>query len=182
MTDTAEPQVIYPPERSPKVPCCECGGTGQRPKPPPGQRWAMPECLRCHGAGELDRKHYAYCKRRECVGCLPTVAEIDQWPNLLAVFAEMLARCIPQSPERKTHEGAVAAIRENAAEYELVAHFARKATFAEQDCERLQALVNEHHNVRHWLDGNEPQRKVGLVLWGTPCAVCTSAGVGGVEP
>lgn len=125
MTDTGETKV-YPPERSPKVTCPGCDGTGERPQPPAGQRWAMPECRRCQGAGQLDRPHYAYCKRAACVGCLPTVAEIDRWPKLLDVFAEMLARGIPQSRATKTHEGAVAAIRENAAEYHAVAFFARR--------------------------------------------------------
>lgn len=140
-SDTAE--IIYPPELSAKVPCWRCGGSGQRPdKPSRGTRWAMPECSSCGGSGEVDRKHYAYCKRRECIGCLPTIDEIEAMPTI-AVWGEMLTRCIEQSPATKTHEGAVAAVRECDGWYHSTAYFARLHTFAEQDAERLRDALRE---------------------------------------
>lgn len=112
----------------------------------------MPECSSCHGSGENDRKHYAYCKRRECIGCLPTIDEIEQMP-ILPVWAEMLARCIPQSPDTKTHKGAVAVIRQFDGWYHSTAHFARLHTFAEQDVARLRSLIEKHgrhHYACRW--------------------------------
>lgn len=138
--------IVYPPERSATVECHRCGGKGARSAiaghcfdidgglwHEPGQCKApechggrcCPKCSTCDGTGRLTRKHYAYCKRRECVGCLPTIAELERMP-LLDVFAEMLARCIAQSPDTKTHEGAMAALRANRSEYETVAYFARR--------------------------------------------------------
>lgn len=151
---------VYPPELSPMVTCERCDGKGALSAiaghcfdidgglwHEPGKctqcgagrgRLCCPPCSSCHGTGSTARHHYAYCKRRECVGCCPTMAEIERMP-LIAVFGEMLTRCIPQSPATKTHEGAVAAIQECDGWYHSVAYFARLRTFAEQDNERLQA-------------------------------------------
>lgn len=132
MAERAEPiaqetEVVYPPELTAEVPCPKCGGTGERPdKPRPGQRWAQPECSRCSGAGVIPRKHYAYCKRAACIGCLPTQAELEQNPNILDLWAEMLTWCIPQSPDTKTRDGALAALAAGRSEYETVAFFARR--------------------------------------------------------
>jgi hypothetical protein len=60
--------------------------------------------------------HYAYCHSSVCPGCLPTDAELQEW-DLLPLWSEMMARCIPQSPHTKTRDGALAAIRARDAEY-----------------------------------------------------------------
>lgn len=169
MTTAEATEVIYPPELSPKVPCWRCGGKGALSAIAghcfdiDGGLWHEPgkctapecggqrawggggrcckPCHSCNGTGQNDRKHYAYCKRRECVGCLPTMAEIEQMP-IIAVWGEMLTRCIEQSPATKTHGGAVAAVRECDGWYHSVSHFARLHTFAEQDADVLRDALH----------------------------------------
>lgn len=142
MTETAP--IVYPPERSPTIECWRCNGKGARRAVAghcfsiDGDLWHLPgectscgggsccpKCQSCDGTGQIPRKHYAYCKRRECVGCLPTIDELDRM-QLLDVWAEMLARCIAQTPDTKTHEGAMAALRAGDVSYQSIAYFARR--------------------------------------------------------
>jgi hypothetical protein len=60
--------------------------------------------------------HYVYCRSSVCPGCLPTDEELQGW-HRLALWGEMLARCIAQTPQTETTEGALAAIRANNATY-----------------------------------------------------------------
>lgn len=146
MTET-ETEYIYPPERTATIPCARCRGKGavsaiaghcfdidgglwhepgECKAPEHRERQCCPPCRSCAGKGVIPRKHYAYCKRAACIGCLPTIDELDRMPNILDVWAEMLARCIPQSPATKTHEGAMVALRANESEYHTAAFFARR--------------------------------------------------------
>lgn len=71
-------------------------------------------------AGELwPGRHYAYCRERDCTGCLPTDAALEQRP-IIALWGEMLARCIAQTPATKTAAGALAAITEDGDHYREV--------------------------------------------------------------
>lgn len=60
-------------------------------------------------------------------------------PNILDVWAEMLARCIAQTPETKTHDGAIAALRAGRSTYESVAYFARRYSLL---IERLRPMLD----------------------------------------
>lgn len=75
-------------------------------------------------------EHYAYCRDPECGGCLPTDEELAGF-DLLPLFAEMLARCIPQRPTTKTHAGALAVIIDQGDRYrELAADVRRRRVAA----------------------------------------------------
>lgn len=56
-----------------------------------------------------EAEHYAYCKDAVCPGCLPSDEALSEW-DTIALWGEMLARCIAQTPATKTHDGALAAI------------------------------------------------------------------------
>lgn len=61
-------------------------------------------------------EHYAYCKDATCTGCLPSDDDLMTWP-IIALWGEMLARCIAQTPATKTREGALAALIEDGPSY-----------------------------------------------------------------
>jgi len=56
-----------------------------------------------------EAEHYAYCRDAACPGCLPSDEALAE-RHTLALWGEMLARCIAQTPTTKTHDGALAAI------------------------------------------------------------------------
>lgn len=64
--------------------------------------------------------HYAYCKNADCDGCLPSDEELRCWP-LIALWGEMAARCIAQTPATKTREGALAALIDDGPTYRAAA-------------------------------------------------------------
>lgn len=64
--------------------------------------------------------HYAYCHSSVCPGCLPSDEELQGW-HRLALWGEMLARCIDQTPDTKTYEGALEAIRAEDDSYRAMA-------------------------------------------------------------
>lgn len=61
-------------------------------------------------------EHYAYCKAAECGGCLPPDAVLPAFP-IIELWAEMMKRCIAQTPQTKTVDGAVKAIVDDGAHY-----------------------------------------------------------------
>lgn len=65
-------------------------------------------------------EHYAYCREKACDGCAPTLADMENF-GLLALWGEMMARCIPQKPTTKTREGALAVLRERDEAYRELA-------------------------------------------------------------
>lgn len=83
------------------------------------------------GADRWPGRHYAYCRDRDCTGCLPSDAAMDQW-SLMALWGEMLARCIAQTPETKTVAGALAALSEDGDRYrEMSERFRRERVAAD---------------------------------------------------
>lgn len=57
----------------------------------------------------MTRDHYCYCTDDACLGCLPTLDDVRAM-HILDRWAEMFKRCISQTPETKTLDGALAAI------------------------------------------------------------------------
>lgn len=91
-------------------------------------------------------KHYAYCKDRDCTGCLPTDEELADFP-IIALWGEMLARCIEQTPFTKTHDGALNVLLARGSDYRSIAHFARLWHFND---ERLRAIVGLLEDGGDW--------------------------------
>lgn len=73
---------------------------------------------------EVEADHYAYCHSSVCPGCLPSDAELQAAP-MIVVWGEMLARCISQTPQTKTHAGALAAVRAEDTKYRTMAREVR---------------------------------------------------------
>jgi hypothetical protein len=61
-------------------------------------------------------EHYAFCKDADCAGCLPSDDELATRP-MIALWGEMVQRCIAQTPATKTHTGALAAIVDDGPTY-----------------------------------------------------------------
>lgn len=74
--------------------------------------------------------HYAYCKHPECAGCLPTDDELKGW-TILNLWGEMLSRCIHQTPETKTRDGALKALIDDGPEYRKRSSEIREKIFAD---------------------------------------------------
>lgn len=75
--------------------------------------------------------HYAFCKNRECTGCLLTDEELANF-HVLALWGEMNQRCIAQTPHTKSVAGALAAIVEDGPSYRANAKRIREEHFADQ--------------------------------------------------
>jgi hypothetical protein len=74
-------------------------------------------------------EHYAYCKNADCPGCLPSDDDLAAMP-VIALWGEMLARCIAQTPETKSHTGALAALIADGPEYREASLRLRKVNHA----------------------------------------------------
>lgn len=55
-------------------------------------------------------EHYAYCKDQDCPGCLPSDEALQDLGFPLPLWVEMIRRCVAQTPQTKTREGAIAAL------------------------------------------------------------------------
>lgn len=72
-----------------------------------------------------ERHHYIYCTDPECEGCLPSVADLHAMGRL-DLWAEMMRRCIAQTPSTKTRRGALMALLANDPEYRWWSFWKRK--------------------------------------------------------
>lgn len=71
-------------------------------------------------------EHYAYCKDPACAGCLPPDEALATLP-IIDLWREMLARCIAQTPQTKTREGALAVIVADGPRYRELSRNVRNA-------------------------------------------------------
>jgi hypothetical protein len=67
-----------------------------------------------------------------CTGCLPTDAELGEMP-ILALWGEMLNRCVAQTPDTKSRDGALAALIEDGPEYRTLARRLRNRKLGRPD-------------------------------------------------
>lgn len=87
--------------------------------------------LHIQAMNKPEPEHYAYCKRVDCPGCLPSDEDLARY-SLLALWGEMLNRCIPQSPRTKTKSGAWGVIFEDGNRYRQLSKEIREKWIKEQ--------------------------------------------------
>jgi hypothetical protein len=83
--------------------------------------------------------HYAYCRRADCPGCLPTDEQLAGEP-LIGLWAEMHRRCIAQTPQTKTLAGAYLALLNDGDRYRRYSRDIRTRRTANGELETTAAV------------------------------------------